>query len=450
MCSRDDYMVLYVYRIQDNACIEDLMLFQNPLSGKINSIPLVIEDEKTSISIKKSNLYLLTQAVSREKEGFQDISVTAACPEGTFDLLITKESCLEAINGGNYTDDQKFLIVQTIFPIDGDRDLKCTELDLALSAKYISNSKYYDKNTKELIDSEDLPLTSDSVTLYIKTKAILPQIIGRFSLKYTVSNSTENGRDASMNLFSWMDLLINERNSLSSKLEVIQDRFEKLRKENSNLEEELEVANRENVDIINDFQDKFLQVLSAKKEKVRQLMEESGNVLASINNEYSTKNRLNLRDPHVTKKVLPDTLASVYINQRKRKPSPQKIHKQKRQKEAKPSPFVSENRELKTDSNMSSDVPTPIAKSALSSPSSEINNEVLTDADIPPRAGAGDLDTEYSSEEELTQTYVNHAGMVANSRTEAMVVAESSSQDSANLQSEEETDISATSHSDSS
>lgn len=293
------------------------------LSGCIQSIPLIIEDKETKKIIKKASLYLHSSRNGSELENpsFTNISLTAMNQEGSFQIDITKENCSKFKRKGHFTVAEWESIIQHLFPVDDYNEPSIAD-DLVVSAKFISLRQYYDPDTNELLDDDELPLVSEFITIDIKTNAKLPITVGSIDLPYT---DTENNLETSdiirseQNLFNWLDVLLLSNQRLNKELHSSRQSNLMLKAENERYENELETSAIQHKKIIDDFQDKFYQVLKAKKDRIWALEDKNLNQLEGLNEKYINQNKFNLKNDTIDKDKIPDELDEVYTSPTKRK-----------------------------------------------------------------------------------------------------------------------------------
>ncbi|CUM56360.1 unnamed protein product [Debaryomyces tyrocola] len=308
------------------------------LSGCIQSIPLIIEDKETKKIIKKASLYLHSSRNDSEFENssFTNISLTAMNQEGSFHIDITKENCSKFKRKGHFNVAEWESIIQHLFPIDDHNEPSIAD-DLVLSAKFISLEQYYDPDTNELLDDDELPLVSEFITIDIKTNAKLPITVGSIDLPYT---DTENDLETSsmmlseQNLFNWLDVLLLNNQRLNKELHASRRSNLLLKEENECYKNESETSAIQHKNIIEDLLDKFYQVLNAKKDRIWELEDKNLNQLEGLNEKYINQNKFNLKNHTIDKDKIPDELDEVYTSPTKRKRTPDDSKKpvQKRRK----------------------------------------------------------------------------------------------------------------------
>lgn len=296
---------------------------KNALTGHIQSIPLVIEDKETKKIIKKASLYLhcSRNGSKIENSNFANISLTAMNQEGSFHIDITKENCARFKRKGHFTIAEWESIIQHLFPVDDHHEPSIAD-DLVASAKFISLERYYDPDTNELLDDDELPLVSEFITIDIKTNAKLPITVGSIDLPYA---DTEYDLQESImmreeqNLFNWIDLLLLNNQKLNKELHASRQSNLMLKEENEQYQNELETSAVQHKKIISDFLDKFYQVLNAKKDKIWELENNNLKQLEGLNEKYINQNKFNLKNYTIDKDKIPDELDEVYTSPTKRK-----------------------------------------------------------------------------------------------------------------------------------
>lgn len=243
-------------------------------TGHIKAIPLSVQDKDTKKLIKVSTLFV--HSIGEESKGttqsFGNIYVTAVHQEGRFHSVITKENCFHLRKRGDFSTEEWESKIAALFPRTVSFEQNGNEAkDLQLSAKLFSLEEYYDSQTRELIDTEDMLSLSDYITIDIKTRDQLPVTLGSLDLFYADESDKLGSNELLQNeldLFLWLGILSQERDMAITRLAEAEEKIESLNKQNNFYKKEVEDSSRSHRELVVDLQDKFFQLLNAKKDKI--------------------------------------------------------------------------------------------------------------------------------------------------------------------------------------
>lgn len=386
------------------------------LSGCIRSIPLLIEDKETKEVIKRSSLYLhCSKHPSSHATDFAEISVTAMNQEGCYNTIITKENCSELKRKGNYTDDEWEEIVSHLFPIEELAGPSKAD-NLTTSAKLISSKSYYDTKTKELIDDDELPLVSEIITVDIKTKSKLPVTVGSIDIRYVDAESDVDINKEILkeqNLFNWIDLLLFRNQVLGEELTTLRATNSSLTDENACYRSELELSTVQQKAIIDDIQDKFYQVLNAKKDKIWELENKGLDHLEGLNQSFLAQNKFNLKNETIDKDKIPDKLDEIYMTSpKKRKSAPSNVAGKSRKRVRKKESTVSPQSPKRQEASPLSAATKKLSDREIVS-SIYTNDEATTDVDDVVDPNKDDNNTDYSDGGSLSNGDENERALYA-------------------------------------
>lgn len=121
------------------------------------------------------------------------------------------------------------------------------------------------------------------------------------------------------NLFNWLDVLLLNNQTLNDELHASRQSNLLLKEENERYKNELEMSAIQHKNIIEDFLDKFYQVLNAKKDRIWELEDKNLTQLEGLNEKYIRQNKFNLKNYTIDKDKIPDELDEVYTSPTKRK-----------------------------------------------------------------------------------------------------------------------------------
>lgn len=300
---------------------------EHHLNGNVVSVPIIIEDSESLEFIKRSTLFIHVSKAEYESESedpnFINMSLTAGYEDGTFHYTLTKKSIsgvfrTRAASNENIEEEEYASVIQELFPLDNEDVLEQERKypNLQLSVKISAKAEYYDAETKELIEEDNDP-NQNPVELSIKTDSRVPVTVAIIELTPVNLEEEPHLKDEG-NLFNWMDLLLTQNQSMVSQIKSLQKTIETLKEENFQMHNGYQIAKNEYKFIIDDLEQKFYQVLNAKKDKIWELTKKTvpTNRVEHLNQEF-------LKDSSklvaIDKDMIPDKLDDKYLKQRKRK-----------------------------------------------------------------------------------------------------------------------------------
>ncbi|KAK6466085.1 hypothetical protein DFJ63DRAFT_317223 [Scheffersomyces coipomensis] len=311
----------------------------NKLDGNVVSIPLSIITKQGEL-IKSTKLYLhirKSSILNHDDPTFTNISITGVYEDGSFHTDVTESNIKEIFNKVSSESEQRS-IINKLFPLDSDQEIEQQEEEeadkdpetiekkLVMDVKIVTLSKYYDEESKNLIEEDNDPNQSP-ITINIRTQSRIPILVGSIKLEpinFEDDDHEEEIKDESV-LFNWIDVLLKNyqdvRDQLIEKNKIIED----LKNQNYELTNDYKSSKFENKEIIDDLQNKFYQVLNSKKDKIWQLLQErkaepGGNGKFTALNQLSDLNE-NLKPDmlyDLDKSKIADKVDDKYISPKKR------------------------------------------------------------------------------------------------------------------------------------
>lgn len=239
-------------------------------SGYVKSIPLLIEDKESSNVFKTSKLYIhsFQQKDSKQDEKL-NLSITGMSQEGVFSCNINEsnyDKLRKNLKNSSSMDWKDILINQF------NAAYIQSQVEVQMEARLSTLRSNYNPKTLDLIDGAEGEM-DDFLIIEVKTTGKLPITLGSIKLLLLDESEEELNSDMNeeVNLFNWIDLLIDNNYKLNDKLESIQHKNEVLIENNRNLKRSYDSCKRDYDVILEDLQDKFYQVLNAKKDKIWEL-----------------------------------------------------------------------------------------------------------------------------------------------------------------------------------
>ncbi|KAI5963106.1 uncharacterized protein KGF55_002898 [Candida pseudojiufengensis] len=257
------------------------------LDGTILKIPLSIVDKDTSEEIKSSSIWLyvskadtnideindLTNNTKTSDLNFTYISIIAVWPEGSYDTVINSDNIYD-IFGSNandlFTKDETFNVFTNLFPLDFENLIESKEKDgihqnLKINARFEVDRYKYDFDSSETLNNKPLQII-------IKQDTQWSPKIGQFELNPLDFEDKEEYKLES-SLFNWIDLYNKQNESLITSLLNDKKKLEQIEEENLILNDRYKKQEKDYNLIIEDLENKFYQVLDAKKNKIFQLVQ---------------------------------------------------------------------------------------------------------------------------------------------------------------------------------
>ncbi|KAI3402487.2 hypothetical protein KGF56_004728 [Candida oxycetoniae] len=249
---------------------------KEPLPGNILKLNLLVEDEATSETIASSNIWLHVSKADYEPSSdptFINMSLVAIWSLGYYHIKVTREvfntifkqESISKIEPGD-----AYEIFTNLFPLDLDGLVESKEKDgrhqnLFLSAKI--------KASKSDYNAEGVPVTDridNDLTILIKSNTKFSPTVGLFTMKAIDFEDYEYLEDE-RDLLNWMALYSAQNEKLLNSLVKCKASLNQVQEANLLLEDGLQIAKRDNQDIVFDLESKFYQVLNAKKDVIYEL-----------------------------------------------------------------------------------------------------------------------------------------------------------------------------------
>lgn len=260
------------------------------LRGSIISIPLMIIDDTSRAVIKESRLYLHCSEIPDEEGNDEspNTAVTAICQEGSFHIDITYNTWQQCRKPQNkYSTSEWNMMLSSLFPLEMGVDLNERDNDILMNAKLVSLKSNYSETNNELLDDATGDM-NDFLTIDIKRTGVFPVTVGSLILKIIDDlDDLKRLNGLSVNdeqdLFKWMDLLMRENKNLQEQLSESKLSLKSLIRQNRLISDNYEESEKHHRIIVDDLQDKFYQLLNAKKDKIWQLQNERPRHLTDLN-----------------------------------------------------------------------------------------------------------------------------------------------------------------------
>lgn len=282
------------------------------LKGTIKAIPLEIyrrEGQENASPIKRSVLYLHVVEVGGK------LLVSGSCLEGNFNALLSPEVVERAQLREKYTSEEWRSIVQELLLKTAIRGIQA-QLDIIARIK---TDYIYDEITKELQmeESQDTDLEPPELSLLVTTRGKFPITMGTLFLANIDTLEEEvitEVVDQERNVYNWLELMAAQYSDAAAKESFLELENAKLRLQKDTLLLELDTLAASYERTIADLNDKFLQVLNSKKERIFQLENHQNDPLELLNLRYISDNKMNLDHMVIDRSKIPDKLDSVYLS----------------------------------------------------------------------------------------------------------------------------------------
>lgn len=251
------------------------------LLGTILKVPLIIEDEDTSQTIKATNLWIHISRADHEPSNnpnFINISLTAIYSDGYFHKTLTSDNTRRLFrknvpNLNVESDVNLFKLLGNLFPLDLESLIESKEAEgyhkkLKITAKLVAHKSDYDDKNELLEDSDP---NTNPITISIKTDAKLAITVGTFQLPLIEFEDHPHLAEEG-DLFNWIDLYHLQNEQLVHQLTSQTRDLDALK-----LETDLLVLSNKSIKldyqkIIKDLEEKFYQALNTKKDKIYELL----------------------------------------------------------------------------------------------------------------------------------------------------------------------------------
>ncbi|KAI5956888.1 hypothetical protein KGF54_000506 [Candida jiufengensis] len=277
---------------------------EDALDGTILKLPLSFIDKETSKEFLSSKIWLYVSKADTNfdeenteisKTGdlnFTYISLIAIWPEGYYDTVITSSNIYK-IFGSNAYDlfprEETFDVFTNLFPLDFENLVESREKDgihkqFTVSARFeLSQYKYEFE--------PDVELKGKPLQIVIKQDTTWAPKIGQFEMEPVDFDGKEEYKYVS-DMFNWIDLYNKQNESLLNSYMKSKKKVDELEEENFILKDTVNKQKKDYNLIIEDLENKFYQVLDAKKSKIFDLLEQDlpKKELIGLNSTYMEKN----------------------------------------------------------------------------------------------------------------------------------------------------------------
>lgn len=304
---REDSTTLLI-QIQVSMILQPPDDSEESLTGHIQSLPFYIEDQQTGKEIKVTKIYV--NSSHTEDKGlikieddilFPNICIVAICQEGLFKGMITKNTYLRirhAQTEATYSDQLWKDLVLHMFPTEESDLTEQLDIPVQVIARYISLFGNYDENLGYVEDSE--AYCDDHVMLELQTRAQLPVTLGSLQLTRVdddddvnegknMFNEEEGSLEDYVNVFKWMELLVNQNKQLLEKYIELAELKAIAENEKEAILNNYNLSKKEFEEINKDLKNKFYAVLKSKKDRIWALqtaLGQSSDTLPQSNENY--------------------------------------------------------------------------------------------------------------------------------------------------------------------
>lgn len=262
------------------------------LEGRIVTVPLDVYQRETDQFIKSSQLHIKIQ--SHEVDDKRSYSLLFACQEGMYgsDLSSTKVKRCKSkkdIDDKLWTETFECLFNDDVMAGDtGVEPLESVEIAAKLESLESYNSK-----TGELTDG-DLADDPPTLTIMIRSKGRLSVEYGSFQAQVREVDSQDIETKRELDILNWVLLQSNQITQLVKRIETSENELRKLREDAKTKDEEIKQTTDDYNTILRDLEDRFYQVLNAKRQKILELLGNDEDDIKHLNKTFEVKNRTNL------------------------------------------------------------------------------------------------------------------------------------------------------------
>lgn len=254
---------------------------------RIISIPISVVDQLTTKFVKDA----IAQLKIRRENSDLPIHLVVACEEGIFSQTYEESDLKQCITKPDLEVStwlsvltallETNIYVQPSLPSEYNR--------VVLNGKLYSLDEY-DPESGQLLKAE-LGEVAPQFELYVKTEGMLSVVLGMLPIQN--QDPEECSADES-DMLSWLLILTSQIESLRKTHFQLKLGFESVSKVADMKEQEITEVTTDYQKILEDLQDRFFQVLAAKKKKIRELEGEDSSSLKLLNFEYVERSKLNL------------------------------------------------------------------------------------------------------------------------------------------------------------
>lgn len=290
------------------------------LEGRIVTVPLDVYQRKNGQFIKSSKLHI---KIKKHKiDGKKSYSLLFACQEGMYgsDLSPTK---VKRCKSKKDIDDKLWVqIFECLFNDDvmaGDIEAEAHET-VEIAAK-LESLESYDSKTGELTDG-DLADDPPTLTILIRSKGRLSIEYGSFQAQVREVDSQNIETKRELDILNWILLQSNQIIQLVKRIETSENELRKLQEDTETKDQEIKQTTDDYNTILRDLEDRFYQVLNAKRQKILELLGDNEDDIKHLNETFEVKNRTNLNRVRVEEIIKGEGFKAFEEKQQERERAP--------------------------------------------------------------------------------------------------------------------------------
>lgn len=254
---------------------------------RIISVPISVIDHLTNKFVKDAT----AQIKVGEGDSDQSLRLVVACEEGIFSQSYSDSELKQNKTKSDLDESTWMSIVASLFQtnIYSSQNPTSEYSKVVLHGKLYSLDEY-DPGSGQLLKTElaDVPPLFE---LYIKTEGVLSVVLGVIPVRNEEPN--ESSTDEA-DMLSWILILTSQVESLRRTHFLMKDKFVSITEIADLREREIKEITEDYQRILDDLQDRFFQILDAKKKKIRELEGDDSSNLKLLNFEYVERSKLNL------------------------------------------------------------------------------------------------------------------------------------------------------------
>lgn len=262
------------------------------LQGRIITVPLDVYRREDGEYIKTSQLQVNIQI--KETDGEKYYSLLFACQEGIYGSELSPVKIKRCKSKKDIDESEWLQLFESLFTDDMlAEDGRPEGFENAEIAGKLDSLENYDSKTGELTEG-DLADEAPALTVFIRSRGKLSVEYGSFQAQVKEADGDDLEGKREIDILNWVLLQSNQLKQLAKRLRDTDRELKEAKEDAKDTEEEIKQTIEDYNSILRDLEDRFYQVLNAKRQRILELLGDDTEDLKHLNETFEVKNRTNL------------------------------------------------------------------------------------------------------------------------------------------------------------
>lgn len=262
------------------------------LQGRIITVPLDVYRRENEEYIKTSQLQVKIQ--NKVADGEKSYSLLFACQEGIYGSELSPVKIKRCKSKKDIGDSEWLQLFESLFTEDLLADDGGPEgFETAEIAGKLDSLENYDPETGELTEG-DLADEAPALTIFIRSRGKLSVEYGSFQAQVKEAEEDDLEGKREIDILNWVLLQSNQLKLMAERLRGTDRELKEAKEDAKDTEEEIKQTIDDYNLILRDLEDRFYQVLNAKRQKILELLGDDMEDLKHLNETFEVNNRTNL------------------------------------------------------------------------------------------------------------------------------------------------------------